>query len=71
MALAGGAYEPTLRFVDHTLGCLQLVVDVNVAARLGLLDVLEVPSRAALLAGFSGDGRGRRVLRPDAFLCLA
>src|SRR3984885_8430557 len=34
------SYEPTWRFVDHTLAIAQLVVDVVVASRQGLVDVL-------------------------------
>jgi hypothetical protein len=63
------AYEPSWRFFDHTLAVSQLVVDVNVAARTGLLDVLHVqaePQCWRAVAGMSG----RLVLRPDAFLTL-
>jgi hypothetical protein len=63
------SYEPTLRFVDHTLAVSQLMVDVTAAARRGLLDVLEAQAEPSSWRQFSGLG-GRRLLRPDAFLAL-
>jgi hypothetical protein len=62
-------YEPTLRFVDHTLALSQLVVDVTVAARQGSLDLLDCQAEPRSWREFSGPG-GRRLLRPDAFLAL-
>lgn len=62
-------YEPTLRFVDHTLAVAQLVVDVTLAARRGVLDVLDLQAEPSCWREFSGLG-GRRWLRPDAFLAL-
>jgi hypothetical protein len=63
------AYEPGLRFVDHTLATAQLMVDVGVASRCGLLDVLDAQAEPKCWREFSGMG-GRRWLRPDAFLAL-
>jgi hypothetical protein len=63
------SYEPTLRFVDHTLALSQLVVDVTVAARQGSLDMLDAQAEPRSWREFSGPG-GRRLLRPDAFLAL-
>lgn len=63
------AYEPTLRFVDHTLAVSQLVVDVQVVARDGLLDVLDCQGEPECWREF-GSARGRALLRPDAFLAL-
>jgi hypothetical protein len=63
------SYEPTLRFVDHTLAISQLVVDVTVAARQGSLDLLDCQAEPRCWREFSGPG-GRRLLRPDAFLAL-
>lgn len=63
------AYEPSWRFFDHTLAISQLVVDVSVAARHGLLDVLEAQAEPRCWRRFAGLG-GRLVLRPDAFLAL-
>ncbi|HEY5193102.1 MAG TPA: replication-relaxation family protein [Solirubrobacteraceae bacterium] len=63
------AYEPGWRFVDHTLAIAQLVVDVNVAARAGLLDVLDAQAEPRCWRTVAGIG-GRLVLRPDAFLAL-
>lgn len=61
--------EPTSRFLDHTLATAQLVVDVGVASRRGLLDILVCQAEPRCHREFSGLG-GRRVLRPDAFLAL-
>jgi hypothetical protein len=63
------SYEPTLRFIDHTLAITQLVVDLTLAARQGLLDVLDVQAEPRCWREFSGLG-GRRWLRPDALLAL-
>jgi hypothetical protein len=63
------SYEPTLRFVDHTLAVAQLVVNVTVASRRGLLDVLDTQAEPRCWREFSGAG-GRHLLRPDAFLAL-
>jgi hypothetical protein len=63
------AYEPTWRFVDHTLAIAQLVVDVRLAARAGLLDALEAQAEPTSWRSFARLG-GRCTLRPDAFLAL-
>lgn len=63
------SYEPTLRFVDHTLAIAQLVVDVTLVARQGRLDVLDCQAEPQCWREFSGPS-GRRLLRPDAFLAL-
>jgi hypothetical protein len=69
----GGArrrtYEPGWRFLDHTLAVSQLVVDVQVAARAGLLDMLDAQAEPQCWRAVAGMG-GRLVLRPDAFLIL-
>lgn len=62
-------HEPTWRFVDHTLGISQLVVDLLVAARRGELDVLETQAEPDCWRQFSGLG-GRQWLRPDACVVL-
>jgi hypothetical protein len=63
------SYEPTLRFVDHTLAVSQLVVDIQAAARDRLLDILDIQAEPACWRDFSSIG-GRRLLRPDAFMAL-
>lgn len=63
------AHEPGLRFVDHTLAISQLVVDVQVSARQGALELLACQAEPTCWREFGGIG-GRRVLRPDAFLSL-
>jgi hypothetical protein len=62
-------YEPTSRFVDHTLATAQLVVDVTLSARRGRLDVLDHQAEPRCWRAFFGPG-GRCVLRPDAFVAL-
>jgi hypothetical protein len=72
LAIDGGrrrAYEPTLRFLDHTLAIAQLVVDLNVAAREGVLELLDCQPEPRCWREFSGLG-GRRLLRPDGFVTL-
>lgn len=63
------AYEPTLRFVDHTLATAQLIVDVHLSARAGSLDALETQAEPTCWRNFTRIG-GRFTLRPDAFLSL-
>jgi hypothetical protein len=63
------SYEPTWRFVDHTLAIAQLLVDVTVASRRRRLDLLDVQAEPSSWRQFSGLD-GRRLLRPDAFLAL-
>ena len=64
------SYEPGLRFFDHTSAVSQLVVDVTVASRRGLLDLLDAQAEPRCWREFSGVGGGRRLVRPDAFLAL-
>lgn len=63
------SYEPSYRFFDHTLAIAQLVVDLTVASRQGVLDLLDWQAEPRCWRDFSGLG-GRRLLRPDAFLVL-
>ena len=72
LALEGGrrrAYEPTARFVDHTLAISQLMVDVIVAARTGQLEVMDMQAEPQSWRRFAGLA-GPRVVRPDAYLSL-
>jgi hypothetical protein len=62
-------YEPTLRFFDHTLAVSQLAVDLGVAARLGLMELLSFQAEPRSWREFAGLG-GRRLLHPDAFVVL-
>jgi hypothetical protein len=63
------AYEPSWRFVDHTLASAQLVVDVGLAARAGSLDALRCEAEPTCWRTFTRLG-GRFTLRSDAFLAL-
>ena len=62
-------YEPTWRFVDHTLAISQLVIDVRLAARAGLPTVPPTQAEPQCWRSFPHLG-GRFTLRPDAFLSL-
>jgi hypothetical protein len=63
------SYEPTWRFVDHTLAIAQLIVDVSLAARRGTLDLLASQAEPDCWREVTGLG-GQQWLRPDAFLVL-
>jgi hypothetical protein len=63
------AYEPTPRFVDHTLAAAQLVVDLTLAARAGRLELMEQQAEPRCWREFVGFA-GRRMLRPDGFVAL-
>jgi hypothetical protein len=63
------SYEPSYRFVDHTLALSQLVVDLTVAARRGVVDLLLCEAEPRSWREFSSLG-GRRLLRPDAFVSM-
>jgi hypothetical protein len=64
------AYEPTMRFFDHTLATAQLAVDLNLAARAGMMELLSFQAEPESWREFAGVGGGRRLLRPDAFLAI-
>jgi hypothetical protein len=63
------SYEPGLHFFEHTLAVAQLAVDVQVAARAGVLDLLALQAEPGCWRRVA-DLHGRRWLRPDAFLVL-
>jgi hypothetical protein len=63
-------HEPGLRFFDHTLAVAQLVVDVSVAAREGLCELVDCQVEPESWRDFAGIGGAQRWLRPDAFLTL-
>lgn len=63
------AYEPTLRFFDHTLATAQLAVDLILAARAGMVELLSFQAEPQSWREFV-DMSGRRWLRPDAFVVL-
>jgi hypothetical protein len=63
------AYEPTMRFLDHTLATAQLAVDLTLAARQGSIEVLGLQAEPQSWREFA-DMSGRRWLRPDAFVVL-
>ena len=63
------SYEPTSRFVDHTLAAAQLVVDLTLTERAGQLELLEHQAEPNCWREYADMG-GRRLLRPDAFVVL-
>ncbi len=63
------AYEPTMRFFDHTLATSQLAVDLTLAARHGLIELLTFQAEPQSWREFADMG-GRHWLRPDAFAVL-
>ena len=63
------AYEPTSRFVEHTLAISQLVVDVTLAARRNELELLRCQSEPRCWRPFSP--LSRLTLRPDLYLAIA
>jgi hypothetical protein len=63
------AYEPTMRFFDHTLATSQLAVDLTLAARHGSIELLALRAEPQSWREFA-DMSGRRWLRPDAFVVL-
>jgi hypothetical protein len=63
------AYEPTMRFFDHTLAIAQLAVDLTLAARHGLVELLALQAEPESWREFAAMS-GRRWLRPDAFVVV-
>ena len=63
------AYEPTARFVDHTLASAQLVVDLTLAQRNGRLELLACQPEPRCWRTFSRLG-ARFMLRPDLLVSL-
>ncbi|HEV7942447.1 MAG TPA: replication-relaxation family protein [Solirubrobacteraceae bacterium] len=64
------SHEPGLRFFDHTLATAQLAVDLSLAARAGMVELLSFQAEPDCWREFAGVGGSRRVLRPDAFVSL-
>ena len=62
--------EPSLPFVDHTLAIAQLVVDLTLAARRGLHEVLRLQTEPWCWRRYSAMMGGEAVLRPDLFVSI-
>jgi hypothetical protein len=62
---------PGARYVTHTLACTQLVVDLNVLASRGELDVIEVQQEPACWRTFLGAMGARLILKPDLYVRVA
>jgi hypothetical protein len=63
-------YEPGLRFVDHALAVSQLVVDLQLLARDGSVDLLELQAEPRSWRDFGSGLSGRRIVKPDLFVVL-
>jgi hypothetical protein len=61
--------EPTPTFVEHTLAIAQVVVDLTIAARNDVLEILSMQSEPRCWRQWSGLG-GRMFLRPDLYISL-
>ena len=63
-------HEPGLRFIDHSLAVSQLVVDLQLLARAGSLDLLDLQAEPRAWRDFGSGLSGGRVVRPDLFVAL-
>jgi hypothetical protein len=63
-------HEPGLRFVDHALAVSQLVVDLQLLARAGTLDLLDLQAEPGSWRTFGGALSGGRLVRPDLYLAI-
>jgi Replication-relaxation len=63
-------HEPGLRFVDHALAVSQLVVDLQLLARTGVLDLLDLQAEPRAWRAFGSGLSGGRVIRPDLYVAL-
>ena len=61
--------EPSTTFIDHTLGVAQLFVDLSLAERAGVFDVLDYQSEPDCWRRFSWLGTPA-TLRPDLYVAL-
>lgn len=63
-------YEPGLRFLDHALAISQLVVDLQLLARAGILDLLDLQAEPRAWRDFGSGLSGGRLVRPDLYVAL-
>ena len=61
--------EPSTTFIDHTLGIAQLFIDLSVAEREGVFEVLDCQSEPVCWRQFSWRG-SPATLRPDLYVAL-
>jgi Replication-relaxation len=59
---------PGERYVNHTLGCTELVVALHEADRDGVLELIQTQSEPTCWRGFIGAGGGRVTLKADLFV---
>lgn len=62
---------PGARYVIHTLACTQLVVDLNLLAARGELEVIEVQQEPQCWRTFLGGMGARCALKPDLYVRVA
>jgi hypothetical protein len=62
---------PGARYVSHTLGCTQLVIDLRIAAARGALDVIEVQQEPQCWRSFLAGLGARLTCKPDLFVRVA
>jgi hypothetical protein len=61
--------EPSTTFIDHTLGITQLFIDLSIAEREGVFEVLDYQSEPVCWRQFSWRG-SPATLRPDLYVAL-
>ncbi len=61
--------EPSATFIDHTLGIAQLFIDLSIAEREGVFEVLDYQSEPVCWRHFSWRG-SPATLRPDLYVAL-
>jgi hypothetical protein len=63
--------RPGARYVAHTLACTEVVVDLNVLAAQGELEVIETQQEPQCWRSFLGGMGARIILKPDLYLRVA
>lgn len=62
--------EPSAEFFDHTVAIAQLAVDLQIAARDGELELIEIETEPACWRRFSAGLEGIQTLKPDLSVSL-
>ncbi len=63
-------HEPGLRFVDHALAVSQLVVDLQLLARTGVVDLLDLEAEPRSWRDFGSGLQPGRLVRPDLYVSV-
>ncbi|MHB9149803.1 MAG: replication-relaxation family protein [Thermoleophilia bacterium] len=64
-------HEPSAHFLDHTLAIAQLAVDLQTAARQGVVELLTIETEPNCWRSFSRGLAGPETLKPDLALSFA